>query len=302
MYGVDFETLKQVNSQLSSPDMIMPGMKIKIPSTSKPVKKKDVTKGEQVKKKEQVIPPKALIEEDDKKEMLKPKPQMPLMHQVEMPMLDYDMSLPEMPVPEISSPEMPKPKKKEEMPKPKPQVHTEKQVQKEEPQKMPMPEMSVPPFETPAPAPEFPPVHQMAPPMHMMPVCCYPVNPCCQMHHPLHMHKSSCGCGGQGHGYPMSLDMHHQHLPNHPPMDNMMHQYMGNDFQHQNVYGMNAYEQHANFSPEQNTLPQQPNFMGSTPSPYPHQAPDVAGHFSTPQPYPPFFEARDPNDDRNEDE
>ena len=34
-YGVDFEALKKLNSQLSNPDMIMPGMKLKIPSTGK---------------------------------------------------------------------------------------------------------------------------------------------------------------------------------------------------------------------------------------------------------------------------
>ncbi|MDG4655386.1 SafA/ExsA family spore coat assembly protein [Ectobacillus antri] len=33
-YGVDSETLKQANAQLSNPDLIMPGMKIKVPSTS----------------------------------------------------------------------------------------------------------------------------------------------------------------------------------------------------------------------------------------------------------------------------
>ena len=38
-YGVDFNELKQVNTQLSNPDMIMPGMKIKIPTGSVPVKK-----------------------------------------------------------------------------------------------------------------------------------------------------------------------------------------------------------------------------------------------------------------------
>lgn len=37
-YGVNFEELKKLNSHLSSPDMIMPGMKIKIPVTSKQVK------------------------------------------------------------------------------------------------------------------------------------------------------------------------------------------------------------------------------------------------------------------------
>src|SRR5699024_8675693 len=38
-YNVDFEEMKQINSQLSSPDMIMPGMKVKIPSSTKVVKK-----------------------------------------------------------------------------------------------------------------------------------------------------------------------------------------------------------------------------------------------------------------------
>lgn len=38
-YGVDFEELKKMNSQLSNPDMIMPGMKIKVPSGSVSVKK-----------------------------------------------------------------------------------------------------------------------------------------------------------------------------------------------------------------------------------------------------------------------
>ncbi|MFK9119725.1 SafA/ExsA family spore coat assembly protein, partial [Peribacillus frigoritolerans] len=33
-YGVSFEELKKVNTQLSNPDMMMPGMKIKIPGTS----------------------------------------------------------------------------------------------------------------------------------------------------------------------------------------------------------------------------------------------------------------------------
>ncbi|MEC2054559.1 SafA/ExsA family spore coat assembly protein, partial [Peribacillus psychrosaccharolyticus] len=41
-YGVSFEELKQLNSQLSNPDMMMPGMKIKIPGTSGNVKKESV--------------------------------------------------------------------------------------------------------------------------------------------------------------------------------------------------------------------------------------------------------------------
>ncbi|HDR5499869.1 TPA: spore coat assembly protein ExsA, partial [Bacillus anthracis] len=37
-YGVDFDTLKQTNTQLSNPDLIMPGMKIKVPSNGVQVK------------------------------------------------------------------------------------------------------------------------------------------------------------------------------------------------------------------------------------------------------------------------
>ncbi|MEI2358524.1 SafA/ExsA family spore coat assembly protein, partial [Mesobacillus zeae] len=38
-YGVNFEELKQMNTQLSNPDMIMPGMKIKVPAAGGAIKK-----------------------------------------------------------------------------------------------------------------------------------------------------------------------------------------------------------------------------------------------------------------------
>lgn len=65
-YDVDFAELKKVNSQLSSPDMIMPGMKVKIPSSKKQVKKEtEQTKEE---KKENHSPkPIGMLEEDDGK-------------------------------------------------------------------------------------------------------------------------------------------------------------------------------------------------------------------------------------------
>ncbi|ATH92631.1 peptigoglycan-binding protein LysM [Bacillus glycinifermentans] len=40
-YEVDFQELKKLNSQLSNPDLIMPGMKIKVPSGGVPVKKEE---------------------------------------------------------------------------------------------------------------------------------------------------------------------------------------------------------------------------------------------------------------------
>ena len=42
-YGVNFEELKKLNSQLSNPDMIMPGMKIKVPTSGGNIKKETQT-------------------------------------------------------------------------------------------------------------------------------------------------------------------------------------------------------------------------------------------------------------------
>ena len=61
-YGVNFEELKHMNTQLSNPDMIMPGMKIKVPTGNVPVKK-EVQKNvgmvkESVKKEAPIVAPK----------------------------------------------------------------------------------------------------------------------------------------------------------------------------------------------------------------------------------------------------
>lgn len=81
-YGVDFEKLVELNSQLSSPDMIMPGMKIKIPSESKQVRsstKKDVRisrdKDERkLEKEKRVEPIERRTLEKEKRDEVKPKP------------------------------------------------------------------------------------------------------------------------------------------------------------------------------------------------------------------------------------
>ncbi|MGP7816845.1 SafA/ExsA family spore coat assembly protein [Niallia sp. 01092] len=87
-YGVNFEELKMLNSQLSNPDMIMPGMKIKVPTTGGSIKKeapitgtkKEMPKAEHpfVKEKPKTMP---IKEEIPKKEMpIKevPKKEMPI--------------------------------------------------------------------------------------------------------------------------------------------------------------------------------------------------------------------------------
>jgi morphogenetic protein associated with SpoVID len=82
-YGVNFEELKQMNNQLSNPDMIMPGMKIKVPTTGGTIKK-EAPLGTQAKinygtKKEMPIAQQPLIKEQPKTLPIKEAPlQMPI--------------------------------------------------------------------------------------------------------------------------------------------------------------------------------------------------------------------------------
>jgi len=127
-YGVDFEELKSINSQLSNPEMIMPGMKIKIPGQTKHVKseQKHHSKNQMMPPKAQVTPPKGqmtpppkavpakekpiiekpplkamptvpapIIQPDDIKpiEPIQPvQPQMPIYQAPEMPKIEFDMT------------------------------------------------------------------------------------------------------------------------------------------------------------------------------------------------------------------
>ncbi len=67
-YGVDFEELKKMNTQLSNPDMIMPGMKIKVPTGNVPVKKEIQTNVGTVKESVKKEAPIAAKKEAAKKE------------------------------------------------------------------------------------------------------------------------------------------------------------------------------------------------------------------------------------------
>ncbi|SFD57836.1 morphogenetic protein associated with SpoVID [Lentibacillus persicus] len=104
-YEADFEKVKQLNPQLSSPDMIMPGMKIKIPATSKPVKKEEKAKSTTQKEKQMPAaekpykdtspPPMPVVKEDDVKKPKDVKPQVPM--QPKMPSMDGMPTPPQMP-------------------------------------------------------------------------------------------------------------------------------------------------------------------------------------------------------------
>ncbi len=190
-YNVDFEEMKQINSQLSSPDMIMPGMKVKIPSSTKVVKKESkVPKEKQKSHLEHPykdISPKPLptIAEDDHKkpkEVKVEKPKMDLSKKPEMP----KMEMPQMPMPELQEHEL------QTTPNNYPEVQQEPQFPKGE---MPLQDQQM----------MFQPI-----PVQIIPVCC------CHMKNPCHAgayhaHFSENMGGGPPHPYhhmPMQQVMH----------------------------------------------------------------------------------------------
>ncbi|MFZ3576418.1 SafA/ExsA family spore coat assembly protein [Virgibacillus sp. DJP39] len=201
-YDVNFNQLKELNSQLSSPDMIMPGMKIKVPSNAKPVKKESLALNEKemVKTPYKDISPKPMpvIKEDEK--------ETPIMNQkqpmYQMPIMDQDMYQ----YTTINLSQMP-PQKKEA-------PFKEKPYQMQQPMNQPMHQ----PMQQPMNQPMHQPMHQ---PMPMgVPMCCYPMQP--MYHHsPMSMpakkpisYKSPpkpCGCSGAKPPYPnstMNMNMH----------------------------------------------------------------------------------------------
>lgn len=170
-YGVNFEELKQMNAQLSNPDMIMPGMKIKVPTTggsvkketqikygSKEMPKKEMPKAEHPFKEQK---PMAMPVEEPKKEKPKEvqKPFAPKMPQPVVPEIDinnyYMMNMANMqmqqpmqqpmqqakPKPKPQTPPKPTnvlPKAKEQpKPKPKPKQEAVQGIQEEESLQMP---------------------------------------------------------------------------------------------------------------------------------------------------------------------
>ncbi|WP_156291186.1 SafA/ExsA family spore coat assembly protein [Oceanobacillus salinisoli] len=292
-YGVDFEELKQVNSHLASPDMIMPGMKIKIPSTAKAVKKETQAQKEIKKPYKDVSPkPMPVIHEDDKekKKIVKPEmpvqpPKMPTQQIMQMPIIDQDFDF------EFNFPQMPsypKPKAKEEPKKEKVKKEVKEPVKKQ-PSHKPYPPKQ-PMYQPPVHAPVHQPMIQPMPPM--MP-CCFYVHPCHPpMPHPMMMPDTfmppapqqpalpaqlavdDCGCGGTSSQAPAMT----------APAD---------------------YYPTQNFSSYQPMLNTDP-FMGAQmyPTPYPAANTDSAFDYPTPPSYPNFsaLQRDEDGEEKNEDE
>ncbi|WP_181349706.1 SafA/ExsA family spore coat assembly protein [Thalassobacillus sp. CUG 92003] len=190
-YGVNFEELKKVNSHLSNPDMIMPGMKIKVPQQKKQVKKeapkaKEMPKHPSQKPYKDTSPkPIPVVKEDEKPKKPKEQPkEMPKEKPAEKPMMPFHMNMPvQMPTMEnqwqnyyttlnlpqmtYQPPEAPKEKKAEKADK---EGHEMKGEHVAPQQSMPMPMM---PYHHP-PMPVY-----CGPPMPPNPwiygeICCYP--------------------------------------------------------------------------------------------------------------------------------
>lgn|SRR5690625_489287 len=147
-YGVDFEELKQSNPQLSSPDMIMPGMKIKIPSGTKAVKKESaIPKETKVPtSKKETMKQTPMIKEDDHEKPKEVKMEMP---KKQIPAIPPKLQTPQKEAPIVKeqhqepikeTPKSPvKPMKEmikmpvmEELPKEKPKTPQPKKTEKEE--------------------------------------------------------------------------------------------------------------------------------------------------------------------------
>jgi morphogenetic protein associated with SpoVID len=232
-YGVNFEELKKMNTQLSNPDMIMPGMKIKIPTTGGTVKKE--TKINYAPKKEVQIPPhpyadmKPPAPKEVPKKEVPMKPYIPKMPQPVVPEIDinnyYMMNMANMQVQQAQQAQQIPPTP----PKP---IPVKEEVKPE-----------VPPKEMPK-VPYIPPMYCYPYP-HCVPVT--PVMPGAGFHYPMHGVGAPMPQPGMP-MYPMNQMM---------PADGQMMQQMGNyDDDESSPYGMMPmYEGQQGFAPTSSEMP-----------------------------------------------
>lgn len=285
-YGVDFDQVKQLNPQLSSPDMIMPGMKIKIPSTSKPVKKESVALKETQKQpakqpyKDISPKPKPVMKEDDKVKPKEMKPQMPMQ---QMPMQQKPIQ--QMPMQPMTKMNMLEQEMNNYTTINFPQSPGYP-LQKEKPQEM----------------------HHM--PQPMIPICQHCFKPCCPpppmhhgysnaMHHsqPFAMEYKDCGCGGH-----QPMNMYNQMQPQYGNlMESSESSSISMDMPMKPMYS----PQMNNYSPY--NAPVSPQTMGMQQGFHSHVPPQSHPHFANvdynnmPYPYPPGF-AGNPMSNYREDE
>lgn len=231
-YNASFEELKKINSHLANPEKLMPGMKIKIPSSAKTVqkeksKKEQMTpvskektktstkeKTNEVKKeekkktehpyKQKSSTPIAVLKEDDQKEKKKEQFEatMPKMPKVpSMPILEKETKAKQQP---MKPKEPPKPKKEKTAPAAEQQPANKEEPKHPqalfnfEPQQEPMP---CEPIAFIPPMPIMPMFYMPCPPMPYYDPCM--VQPGMQQGFPMMPPMGDCGCGGQNQFPPM---------------------------------------------------------------------------------------------------
>ncbi len=303
-YGVNFEELKQMNTQLSSPDMIMPGMKIKIPSSSKAVKQEHIPKKETVKQPYKDTSPKPMpVMKEDEKEM--PKPQMPQMPQMpnqpimQMPNLEQDFqNYTTINFPETHHHVQPKKEMKKEKPKEKPKVEAKA-------------------YPKPSPQPQLQPQYHMQPqqaPTHTVPMCCHIVHPCYPpVPFPVMAQVSDWPMGPMHH----AMDSHHGMAPAHmqhgkddcgcsgPKMHGPPHHMMFDPMQQQMFMGQQPFQQQGQQQPFQNQEQQQFQQQGQQPfqpQMFPQQFDGMSNFAPTPPAYPDFSNREEDNKDSTKSE
>ncbi|MBO8155945.1 MAG: LysM peptidoglycan-binding domain-containing protein [Bacillaceae bacterium] len=194
-YNVDYDSLRKINTHLSDPEKIVQGMKIKIPSESKPVKQgKQEVRKEKTKAKypaehpyKDVSPkPIPVIKEDDGEPKMAEKPE-----EMEKPMKPYEKP-PKMPSFKEEFPQMP----------PFPMPEMEESMESYESDSQEIPFMAPPHYQVPMPDyscyQPYMPHHTMPHVHHMKPMPKPAYQPWCQPMHPPHM--GPYPYGGMEHG------------------------------------------------------------------------------------------------------
>ncbi|MDQ0254239.1 morphogenetic protein associated with SpoVID [Evansella vedderi] len=234
-YGVNFEELKSANNHLSNPDLIMPGMKVKIPTGSVQAKKESVIPTPKEAPIKEQTPPPSLKEEKEKpiKMPAPPKVQPHLYQQnthMNFNIYKEQPQQPKVPVP----PKMPKPKEVPVVEKPIEKKPIEKKPVEKKPVPVPVPVPSIKkPVEK---APKVKPVPTAKKPL---PADCHPVTPVyhkgyCPPPTPYTGYPYPYGCGPVGYpapghvplqgniGYPVqpvTPGVQQGHTPNQPTPD-----------------------------------------------------------------------------------
>ncbi|UOQ46262.1 SafA/ExsA family spore coat assembly protein [Halobacillus salinarum] len=224
-YGVNFEELKAVNTQLSNPDMIMPGMKIKVPQGTKQVKKEAPKKmPTQHPYKDTSPKPIPVIKEDEKvkekpMQPVKEKPMQPVKEKPMQPMQPMQPIMPQFNIP-VQMPMMEQQLQNyyttfnlPPMPKaPEPKAKEAKKEKKEEPKKeAPVEAANTAPQEYYQPMQYYPPAQPQL--VHSDFYCCPPYPVMMPAHMPMHP-QGQMPWQGEDWESPSSAYMHAQMPPN----------------------------------------------------------------------------------------